>query len=261
MSFKFYDYLNISRDASHADIKKAFKKLAVEHHPDKGGDTEVFKNISQAYEVLSDPEKRQLYDMSGGDENFTERQPSANPGMSFNDIFNGIFKNVGKKRNSHITIELTLEEVYNGCTKKLKLELEKSCGQCSKVCKTCIGSGMEQMKIQLGPFMQIINQPCNKCNGRGTFRDSVGCLDCNGTSKIIEKVDTSIDIPPGITEKHNIVKQGFGEQPTSNMEKPGDLVINFKYKPHPIFEVNDGNLIYKLDTRDFQMLIIQIKVI
>jgi len=248
MSFKFYDYLKVPKTASDTEIKKAYKRLAVELHPDKGGDTNEFKKIAEAYETLSDPEKRQMYDRFGDgyQDNIGQGMQGGMPNF-FGNVFTTMFKNMGKQKNEHITIELTLEEVYNGITKTLDLNLKKQCKNCLKSCNVCFGKGTQEMRISLGPFIQIVQQPCQTCNGTGFSKNSKDCGFCKGTSIINEQCTINITIPPGITEKHNIIKEGLGEQAKTPNEKPGDLVIGFKYKSHSKFKIRNDDLIYNVN--------------
>jgi DnaJ family protein A protein 2 len=247
MSFKFYDCLKVPKTATDVEIKKAYKRLAVELHPDKGGDPDEFKKIAEAYETLSDPEKRAMYDRFGDGYQDVNNAPGGGMPNFFGNVFTTMFKNMGKQKNENMIIELTLEEVYNGVNKNIQLNLKKQCKSCLKSCNVCFGKGMQEMRIALGPFTQIIQQPCQTCNGIGFTKNSRDCGGCKGTSFIDEQHNITITIPPGVSEKHNIIKEGLGEQPKTPNEKPGDLVIGFKYKPHPRFKVRNDDLIYNIN--------------
>jgi DnaJ homolog subfamily A member 2 len=132
-----YDVLGVPRDASDDDIKKAYKKLAMIHHPDRGGDAEQFKKVSEAYEILSDPEKRREHD-----------QPP----------FGGIRN---PPRQYEYTLNVTFEEAFKGITKNLKITRDPTCHSCG-------GHGMVSHEIRMGPFCQIFQQTCPACHGRGT---------------------------------------------------------------------------------------------
>ncbi|OQR92736.1 hypothetical protein ACHHYP_03304, partial [Achlya hypogyna] len=147
---KFYETLGVSKDASAADIKKAFRKLALKNHPDKGGDPELFKNITVAYEVLSDPEKRELYDKYGEEGLQQGGGPSAGADI-FSQMFGGGMRQQrGPPRGEDLThpLKVSLEDLYNGKTVKLAVNRDVVCGGCSgkggpegaeKVCDTCNG--------------------------------------------------------------------------------------------------------------------------
>ncbi len=132
-----YEILGVPRDASEDDIKKAYKKLAMKHHPDRGGDPEEFKRVSSAYEVLSDPDKRRELDVPPG---FRARPP--------------------KQEEYNITV--TLRDAFLGTTKNLRVTRKKQCGVCG-------GHGLFMGEIRMGPFIQTIQRPCHVCHGRGTL--------------------------------------------------------------------------------------------
>jgi len=140
----YYDVLGVSRDASTDDIKKAYRKLAMQHHPDRGGDPEVFKKVSEAYETLSDPQKRQELD-----------HPPQNP-------FSNFFQPSRRAPKQHqYTINVSLEDAFKGTRKTLRITRQPPCPPCG-------GHGMVLQELRMGPFVQSIQQPCGYCGGRGT---------------------------------------------------------------------------------------------
>jgi len=167
---KFYEALGVSKTADAAEIKKAFRKAALQHHPDRGGDPEKFKEVSKAHEVLSDPEKRALYD-EGGEEAVSEGAQGGGPG-GMSDIFDmfGMGGRGGRGGGSRVRrgedvifpLKVTLEDLYNGCAKKLRLTKNVLCQPCGgkggkggkdATCRDCKGQGVKMVIRQIGPGM------------------------------------------------------------------------------------------------------------
>jgi DnaJ-class molecular chaperone len=222
-----YDVLGLTRDASQDDIKKAYRKLAREHHPDKGGDPEKFKKVQEAYETLSDPQKRANFDQFGSAEG-----PHGAPNMNdvFAQMFGGAFggpRGPVRRADHHHDLTITLEEAYRGATRNLKVTLTKQCFACLKKCQQCRGAG--NIHMQMGPMS--FRQPCPACNGQGG--GASGCSECNFKSKKLEQLGVELKIPPGIEEGNSIVASGLGEQPLKPGENPGDLIFHVKIKSHP----------------------------
>jgi DnaJ family protein A protein 2 len=189
---RYYNVLGVSKSASQEELKKAYRKLAIKNHPDKGGDSEKFKEISQAYEVLSDPEKRDLYDQYGED---ALKEGMGGGGASHNpfDIFESFFGGGGgqsfgggssrgnrrQRRGEDVVhpLKVSLEDLYNGTSKKLSLSRNVLCAKCkgkgsksgaSSQCSGCQGSGTKISIRQLGPSMiQQMQHVCSECKGSG----------------------------------------------------------------------------------------------
>jgi len=171
---KFYKQLDVEKNASTADIKKAYRKLAIKHHPDKGGDPEKFKEITRAYEVLSDNEKRQKYDQGG------EEAVEGEGGMDASDVFSQFFGGGGggrggggsrKKKTKDVVqpLKVTLEQMYNGTTKKMAITrqvIDKKKGVSS--CSDCGGRGVRVQTVRMGPMIQQMQSACDSCGGQGT---------------------------------------------------------------------------------------------
>ena len=222
-----YEVLGLDRNASQDDIKKAYRKLAREHHPDKGGDPEKFKKVQEAYEVLSDPEKRENFDRFGT----ADAPPQGpNPNDIFAQMFGGAFggpRGPVRRADHHHELNITLEEAYRGLTRTFKVTLSKPCFACRKQCPQCRGRGSVQ--IQMGPM--AFSQPCPSCGGQGG--GSSGCQGCNFKSKKYEPLNLELKIPAGVEEGATLVAGGMGEQPQKPDEEPGDLIFHIKIQDHP----------------------------
>ncbi|NBS67521.1 J domain-containing protein [bacterium] len=245
-----YDDLGVSREASIDDIKKAYKKLAMKHHPDRGGDQEAFKKISHAYEVLSDQEKRRVYDMTGSDTGEPQGFPAGFAGGGPFDMFMNMFRGnqgaPGHRGDVQHTIQISLEEVYHGTEKHLKVETVKSCFACQSKCSQCQGSG----QVQRSMGFMMMSSPCPACKGAG--RNSSGCPGCNFTREKKDKHELSIKIEPGTQDGDHVVVPHLGEQARTPDEVSGNLIIQFRVKRHPVFlrEGNDLLMIHKMSFTD-----------
>ena len=214
---KYYKVLGVSADATEEAIKKAYRKLAVQHHPDKGGDSELFKQIGQAYQVLSDPKKRQMYDQFGED------AAQMGEGVSPNEMFSQFFGGSGgggfpfsmgghgmsgmgrpaqhRRRRPVHDINLTLEQMYRGAKIRTTIPNLVSCSPCN-------GVGHVTRTMQMGPMITQTNEVCPKCSGVGMYPD--------GASKKVE-----FRIPKGIDDNCILEKDG--------------LHLRVKAKPHAFF--------------------------
>lgn len=263
---KFYDLLGVRPDASKDDLRKAYKKLAVQHHPDKGGDENKFKEISHAYEVLADDHKRRMYDQLG-DEGFKDGMNGpGGPGGPFgqdpaHDFFAQMFNNFGGfgfheqgrgggpvKRGDHVhNMSINLEQAYHGVTRNMKISLEKPCILCNATCNACQGRGHIVDMHRMGIFTQTVSRPCHICNGTGkTMNAKPSCSSCKGNGVIKSDHMHEIKIPAGVCTGHHIRINGFGEQPQSTNEIPGDMIINVVVDTAPFTRsgVNGRNLEY-----------------
>lgn len=241
-----YETLGISKDASKDDVKKAFRKLSLEHHPDKGGNEEKFKDISNAYEVLSDDDKRKNYDLGNN-----------NPGMhqhNFNQFGRGFSFNFFNMRNQTrqepikkledtiYNIETTLEDVYFGRIKKLLVTTSSKC-DCTFTCTKCNGNGRLNIVRQIGPMIQSTEISCDMCNMRGYIIKNCGTCE-QGVKKLKETYD--IHIASGCIEGYERRIVGKGKQAFKNTEIPGDLVFKLKILEHPSFKRRGNELIYEV---------------
>lgn len=221
-----YEVLGISKDASPEDVKKAYRKLALKHHPDRGGDPEQFKKVQEAYEVLSDPKKRQNFDQFGS----ADAPPAFNPNDIFSQMFGGAFGGQhGPVRRTDYThvITISLEDSYRGLVKNLKIQITKPCLACRRECPHCRGRGQKQ--VQMGPM--VFTNPCDACQGQGS--SAAGCQTCNFKAKKSENLNLELKIPAGIEEGTSIVAHGLGEQPNRPGDEPGNIIFKIKITDHP----------------------------
>lgn len=230
-----YEALGLQTGATEDEVKKAYRKLALRLHPDKPtGDAEKFKKIQAAYDILSDPQKRQNYDQFGNPDGPTGGPGGFPPGFNPNDIFSQMFGGgfggpqgpVRRATHEH-EIKITLEEAYRGTAKNFKIALTKPCWACQQKCPQCQGRGQVQMRM--GPM--AFNQPCPACQGIGV--QGKGCAECNFSSKKIENLNLELKIPKGIQSGNTITAHGLGEQARTKAEEPGDLVFHIKVQEHP----------------------------
>ncbi|XP_077372972.1 dnaJ homolog subfamily A member 4 [Festucalex cinctus] len=251
----YYDLLGVGPKASADEIKKAYRKLALKYHPDKNpNEGEKFKLISQAYDVLSDPKKRDLYDQ-GGEQAIKEGGMGG--GSSPMDIFNMFFGGGGRmqreRRGKNIVHQLsvTLEDMYNGSTRKLALQKNVICEKCEgyggkkgalEKCSNCKGRGVQIKVQQIGPGMiQQIQSMCGDCHGQGeSFSSKDRCKNCNGHKVERKKKILEVHIDKGMRDGQKITFHGEGDQ-EPDLE-PGDVIIVLDQKEHGQFKRSDDNL-------------------
>ncbi len=262
----------MSPDASEAQLKTAYKKGALKHHPDKNAhnpDAEnKFKEISQAYEVLSDPQKRQLYDQYG--EEGLEQGGMGGGGMNAEDLFSQFFGGGGmggfggmfgggmrdqgpkKARTIHHVHKVSLEDIYKGKVSKLALQKSVICSKCDgrggkegavKTCSGCGGAGMKTMMRQMGPMIQRFQTVCPDCGGEGeTIREKDKCKQCNGKKTVVERKVLHVHVDRGVQTGHKIDFRGEGDQMPG--VQPGDVQFEIEQKPHERFQRKGDDLFY-----------------
>ncbi|XP_005798300.1 dnaJ homolog subfamily A member 4-like [Xiphophorus maculatus] len=258
----YYDLLGVSPKASTDEIKKAYRKLALKYHPDKNpNEGEKFKLISHAYEVLSDPKKRDLYDQ-GGEQAIKEG--GMNSGASPMDVFDMFFGGGGRmqreRRGKNVVHQLsvTLEEMYNGSTRKLGLQKNVICEKCDgyggkkgalEKCSTCKGRGVQIRVQQIGLGMiQQTQSICHDCQGQGEkFNAKDRCKNCNGHKMERKKKILEVHIDKGMKDGQKITFHGEGDQEPGL--EPGDVVIVLDQKEHPLFQRQGDDLVMKMDIK------------
>lgn len=281
----YYEVLGISKSASADEIKKAFRKAAVQHHPDKeGGDEAKFKEANEAYEVLSDQQKRQRYDQfghagvgggfnpgasSGGYGPFQQGQVEVDFG-DLGDIFSSFFGGGGggfgrqqqrgpvRGRDVETQITLDFEESVFGVEKKIEINILDTCEHCKgttaepghklETCDTCKGSGVET-KLQQTILGAIQRQAtCSNCSGKGRI-PHMKCTKCKGSGVEKRDKDVKIKIPSGISDGATMRLRGYGEAIAHG--EHGDLYVRIRVKPHKLF-TREGDLI--LSTQHIDMI-------
>ena len=258
MKRDYYEVLGVQRNASDEDLKKAYRRCAMKHHPDRNpGDAAAetaFKECKEAYEVLSEPARRRLYDQHGHAA-FEHGMGGGGPGAGFGDmgdIFGDIFGNIfgggmrgGPRRGADVgyVMELDLEEAVAGTERRVEIPTMAACEPCAgtgsadgklDTCGTCHGRG--QVRLQRGIF--TMQQPCPQCGGRGQVV-AHPCARCHGNGRIEEEKVLSVKIPPGVDNGDRIRLVGEGEAGPAGTP-PGDLYVEVRVRPHPIFE-RDGD--------------------
>jgi len=256
----YYETLGVARNASDEELKKAYRRSAMKHHPDRNPDDKValeaFKECKEAYEVLSDPGKRRTYDQHGHAAFEHGMGGGGGPGAGFGDmgdIFGDIFGNIfggggpgrGARRGADIgyVMELDLEEAVAGVEKRIEIPTLAVCEPCKgsgsedgkvDTCATCHGRG--QVRMQRGIF--TMQQPCPHCGGRGQTIANP-CKTCHGNGRIEEEKVLSVKIPAGVDNGDRIRLAGEGEAGPAGTS-PGDLYVEVRVRAHDIFE-RDGD--------------------
>jgi DnaJ family protein A protein 2 len=250
-----YDVLGVPKTATQDEIKKAYRKQAVKLHPDKGGDPEKFKELNAANEVLSNPEKRAMYDKYGID----GVRDGAGGDDPFEHLFGGLFgrgkqqsRGQGKVKPILKELKVKLEDVYVGKMKNLTYDRHKICEGCegkggkdAKKCDKCKGHGMVEKVVQLAPgFMTSSRAVCPECRGEGTIYDKGNkCKQCKAEKIIQEKKTIEVPIEQGAPNEHRIAFTGEGNEIPGALA--GDLIIVLTIDKHPDFERKGADLTYK----------------
>ncbi|GLW62825.1 chaperone protein DnaJ 2 [Actinomadura rubrobrunea] len=268
MANDYYATLGVRRDASPDEIKKAYRRLARELHPDVNPDPETqerFKEITQAYEVLSDPKKREMYDLgvdpfasaaSGGGGG---AGPFGGAGFPFSDIMDAFFGTASSRgprtrarrgRNATLRVELDLAETAFGTTRELTIDTAVVCATCEgsgcapgtqpETCDTCMGRG-EVQQVQRSFLGQVMtSRPCPRCGGFGSVIRTP-CPECSGDGRVRTRRTVKVKIPAGVENGIHIQLAGEGEVGPGG-GPPGDLFLEIVEKPHPIFEREGDDL-------------------
>jgi molecular chaperone DnaJ len=265
----YYEVLGINKNASEAELKKAYRRLAMKYHPDRNAGDDAaqaeknFKEAKEAYEILSDPQKRSAYDQFG--HAGVDPSMGAGPGgfggaggASFSDIFGDVFgdifggarggggSRVQRGSDLRYNLQLSLEDAVAGTSVKIRVPTLVVCDTCGgtgakkgskpKTCDTCAGHG--QVRMQQGFFS--VQQTCPRCHGKGTVIDNP-CSTCHGQGRVQEHKTLSVKVPPGVDSGDRIRLAGEGEAGESG-GPPGDLYVQVAVKPHEIFTREDSHL-------------------
>jgi molecular chaperone DnaJ len=274
----YYNVLGVSRNASQDDIKKAYRKLALQNHPDRNpGNKEAeekFKEAAEAYEVLGDPDKRTRYDQFGHDgmkgTNFRPFTDINDIFSTFGDIFGGsIFEDVfgGRGRpgqgpsagpavgsDLRVRIPLTLEEIASGVEKTLRIKKWKPCETCkgsgarspgsTTTCPVCHGTG-QLRQVSRSVFGQFVNlSTCKNCGGEGRVIKEP-CTTCHGDGRVQGETTIKVNVPPGVSEGNYIPLRGEGNAARRG-GTPGDLMVMIEEEPHSFFIRNGDDVILDL---------------
>eukprot|EP00128_Syssomonas_multiformis_P004653 Colp12_sorted_trinity150504_noHs@31815 len=252
----YYEVLGVSRDASDAQIKKAYRQLAKKYHPDKNPDdhtaADIFKEVAEAYEVLGDEEKRRIYDQYGK-EGLKEGGGGHGGFGNFADMFDGFFnfggqQGGGRKQQKkgpdyNIQLQVTLEDLYLGKTVEVEVRKQVICSKCRgsgakksddvQTCPDCQGRGIKVTVQQLAPgFVQQMQSTCNRCGGRGKIAKSV-CPICQGKKVQQGQEELQVEIERGMADGHKIT---FPREADQGPEMtPGDVIVTLVTVPHPVF--------------------------
>mgnify|MGYP002633003657 FL=1 len=270
----YYEVLGVAKDASSSDLKNAFRSLARKYHPDRSQEDDAenkFKEIQEAYAVLSDAEKRAQFDRFG------HSGPGGSPFGGFNsggfninmedilggDFFSNIFGGGGggggrrsRRRGSDIrmfhTVDLT--QIFEGSSEEVEVELPVNCSQCAGTgakdgnisdCSDCSGQGRVRMRQQVGPFVQDVVRDCPRCEGSGHQIDE-NCSPCRGNGKEIKSTTLRFNIPAGAEAGTRLRMRGKGEPAPQGKGEDGDLFIEIDVEEHLWFERSNADLIMSL---------------
>lgn len=277
----YYEILGVEKSAGKEELKKAYRKLAMQYHPDRNPDDkaaeEKFKEAAEAYEVLSNDDKRAKYDRFGHEgvrgaaaggqgfndinDIFSHFSDIFGGGSIFDDFFGGTSQRRGRKKGAgtpgsdlRVNLKLSLEEINSGITKKIKIKKQVKCGDCGgtgaeagtsiKACPVCHGTG-EVRSVSRSVFGQFVNiTPCSNCSGEGTVVDSP-CRTCMGDGRRQNEETVKINVPAGVHEGSYMTLRGEGNAGKRG-GSAGDIIVVFEEMPHKYFKREGDDLLFDL---------------
>jgi len=255
MNKDYYKTLNINRNASQGEIKKAFRTLSKKHHPDKGGDTNIFKEMSEAYDTLGNENKKREYDTRGQNP-FNQSHNQRGPNME--DIVNQFFgrrqhphhqqRPTKKGRGLNIPLTVELEDVFFGRSKKIKYKRQVNCVGCNgtggdtHTCSTCRGVGHVQHAVGNAFFRQLHQSECGMCKGLGKIVIRP-CGSCGGHATIPKDNIIEFSIPKDLMTGQMYTFKNFGDEVKDG--QPGDLQVQVVISNHPNFIIQGKDLVYQ----------------
>lgn len=247
---EYYKILGINQNASEEEIKQAYRKLARTHHPDKGGDKDKFQKIQEAYEMLTNPDKKINYNNHQNAHNFSFNFNN----HSFFDFHNQHHqhhqqnngKNKIQKKDFIYNFNIKLKDVYFGINKKLKLSRKIKCSKCVEMCDNCDGNGVCTKSVNMGPFQQIITQNCSNCSSSGIIKKNTECDLCEN-GEITESNVVEINVPIGVEDKKQIIFKGWGEQARNKNELSGNFLVIINIEKDDLFEKKQKDLIFTVE--------------
>jgi molecular chaperone DnaJ len=266
-----YELLGLPRDATAEDIKRAYRRKAREHHPDAGGEEETFKQVTHAYQVLADPERRARYDRFGDDGTPSTRGAGQDPfgfGTGFGgigDVIDAFFgqgfsggggggggaRRTQPGRDVLVAVDLTLEEVVTGVQRQLEVDVARACDTCGGVgsadgavparCAACGGAGQVQRVVRTAFGQLATAAPCAACQGTGRAVADP-CPACRGEGRLPTKRTLDVEIPAGLEDGDRIPIRGEGEAGRQGAP-PGDLYVQISVAPHEVYERRGRDLV------------------
>jgi DnaJ homolog subfamily A member 2 len=250
MDKSYYEILQISKNATQSDIKKSYYKLAKKCHPDKNPGNkkaeEQFKQISEAFQVLGDVKKRDIYNKFGK-EGLDGGHMNGFNNSNVGDIFSNLFGNNKKQKKNPVKVQvkLEMEDIFNGKKINVSYSRKTKCNSCKGTgssdckdykCTSCKGSGRMKVTQRMGPMVQIMETLCNICNGSGnTINKGKICNKCDGKRFNLENINKPVEIPRGMKDEEYIIIENEGHQDLKN-DTRSDLVIFIKEKEHKIYK-------------------------